>query len=68
MIPVWMRLGSWTVDPHGITSAFPDGISMSTRRPVRFAKDAEAGRVRQVTLMLCGPASDEIRACATQPS
>jgi hypothetical protein len=25
-----MRLGSWTVDPHGITSAFPEG---SRRRP-----------------------------------
>jgi hypothetical protein len=24
-VRVWLTLGSWTVDPHGITSAFPDG-------------------------------------------
>jgi len=39
-----MRLGSWTVDPHGITSAFPDGISTSTRGPVRSATEGALGR------------------------
>jgi hypothetical protein len=51
---VWVWLGSWTVDPHGITSAFPDGISRSTRRPVRCATNPASGSAgpEQVTPVL----------------
>jgi hypothetical protein len=40
---VTLKSSRLAVDPHGITWAFPDGISRSTRRPVRCATDPASG-------------------------